>query len=80
MVRVRDVLLIAGDPSVDQGDHADLALLPRPHTYEMVHPDPIDLGRELTLPGWSSVKQKWCSRLLAARSLLRAGEAIRPDV
>jgi hypothetical protein len=50
VVRVRDVLLIPGS-GVEQGDTADLALLPHsdPEEGEWTKPGPIDLDRRLTL-------------------------------
>jgi hypothetical protein len=49
IVRVRDVAVLTGDPTIDQGDHGELALLPQRRGYELVDPEPIDLGRGLTL-------------------------------
>ena len=51
--RIRDVLVIAGDPTVDQGDTDDLIMLPRwegnPATGRWKEPEPIELGRGLRI-------------------------------
>jgi|GEM_PF-2479113 len=51
--RIRDVLVLAGDAEVDQGDRSDLILLPTwegdPLSGARREPEPIELGRGLRL-------------------------------
>lgn len=53
VARVRDVLLVRGDPTAEQGDHDSLVLLPRwvgsPGRGNWSEPEPVDLGSGVRL-------------------------------